>query len=322
MKLPPPPIVSRDRGFALVVVLVIMLLVTFLASQLILQVRTELAVAHNVKTRGSGVFLAEAGIHLGLFRIMDKPVFNDDEELENLIEGFPYNTSLPNGKIRYYVVNESGKIDLNDPSPKLLELFLEYLHVDPDQTAIIIDSLLDWRDVDNLHRLHGAEKDAYEERTPAYSPRNGNITQPGEFFLINGTDILTGRFAADEVFTVHNSSRKINFNSLTPAMLDFLTDGDPERKEAYFEAQDQNIKLNAIHALEILGDERYGLFRPYLSFSSDNNSYYFIVSEGRKVYDSEAEQTDDKHVAGVKISVLAEVRNKRYTYLSWKEDQI
>jgi len=313
---------SCDRGFALVVVIVIMLLVTFLASQLILQVRTELAVAHNVKTREAGVFLAEAGIHLGLFRIMDKPVFNDEEELENLLEGFPYQTSLLNGEILYYVVNESGKIDLNNPSPRLLELYLEYLNVDPDQIAVIIDSLQDWRDVDNLHRLHGAEKDAYDERTPPYSPRNGNISQPGEFFLINGTDILTGRFAADEVFTVHNSSKKINFNSLTPAMLDFLTGGDPERKEAYFEAQNLNIRLNAVHALEILGDERYGLFRPFLSYSSGNNSYYFIVSEGRKVYGSENEPTENKHAAGVKISVLAEIRNKTYTYLTWKEEHI
>jgi len=313
---------SGDQGFALIIVIVIMLLVSFLASQLILQVRTELAVAHNVKMRGAGVFLAEAGIHLGLFRIMDKPVFNDDEELEKFREGFPYQTSLSDGEIRYYVVNESGKIDLNNTNPRLLELFLEYLNVDPDQIAIIVDSLQDWRDADNLHRLHGAEKDTYDERTPPYSPRNGNISQPGEFFLINGTDILIGRFAADEVFTVHNRSRKINFNSLTPAMLDFLTEGDPEKKEAYFEAQDLNIRLNAVNAMAILGDERYGLFRPFLSFSSDNNIYYFIVSEGRTVYDSEGEEANNKHVAGVKISVLAEIRNKSYTYLTWKEEQI
>lgn len=322
MKLPFTHTTSPNQGFVLVVVIVIMLLVTFLAAQLILLVRTELAVAHNVKTRSAGVFLAEAGINLGLFRLMDKPVFNDEVEYENLLEGTPYKASLPNGEILYYVVNESGKIDLNKPSPRLLELFLEYHNVDPDQIAIIVDSLQDWRDVDNLHRLHGAEKDTYDERIPPYTPRNGNITQPGEFFLINGTDILIDTFAADEVFTVHNSSGKINFNSLTPAMLDFLTGGDPERKESYFEAQTLNITLGQAQALEILGDERYELFRPFLSFSSNRNSYYYIVAEGRKIYDSEGVPANNKHRAGVKISVLAEVKNKRYTYLSWKEDQI
>jgi len=313
---------QRDKGFALVVVIVILLLVTFLASQLILQVRTELKVAHNVKQRGAGVFLAEAGINLGLFRIMDKPVYYDDEEYENFLEGHPYETSLPNGRVLYYVVNESGKIDLNNPSPRLLELFLEYHNIEPDRIATIVDSLQDWRDKDNLHRLNGAEQDTYEELTPPYIPRNSNITEPDEFFLVNGTDILFDKFAADEIFTVHNTSRKINFNSLTPAMLDFLTAGDPEKKQAYIEAQNQYIRLNAIHAIEILGDERYGLLRSFLNFSSNNNNYYFIVSEGRKVYDLQNEKPNYKDEAGIKISILAEVKNNKYTYLSWKEDHI
>jgi general secretion pathway protein K len=314
---------QRDKGFALVVVIVILLLVTFLASQLILQVRTELKVAHNVKQRGTGVFLAEAGINLGLFRIMDKPLYYDNEEYENFQEGYPYETSLPNGKILYYVVNESGKIDLNNLPPRLLELFLEYYNVEPDRIAIIMDSLQDWRDQDNLHRLHGAEKDTYEELLPPYTPRNGNITEPDEFFLVNGTDILLDKFGADEIFTVHNNTKKINFNSLTPGMLDFLTAGDPEKKQAYHEAQKMYITLSGIHALEILGDERYALLKPFLSFSSNNNRYYFIVSEGRKVYDLiNSEETNNKDEAGIKISILAEVTNKKYTYLSWKEDNI
>jgi general secretion pathway protein K len=186
-----------------------------------------------------------------------------------------------------------------------------------------MDSLQDWRDKDNLHRLHGAEQNSYEELTPPYMPRNSNITEPDEFFLVNGTDILFDKFAADEIFTVHNKSRKINFNSLTPAMLDFLTAGDLEKKQAYIEAQNQYISLNAIHALEILGDERYGLLRPFLSFSSSNNNYYFIVSEGRKVYDlMSSEKPNNNNEAGIKISILAEVKNKKYTYLSWKEDHI
>ena len=313
----------QNHGFALVVVIVILLLVSFLASQLILQVRTELQVAHNVKKRSAGVFLAEAGINLGLFRIMDKPVYYDDEEYENFLEGHPYETSLSNGKIRYYAVNESGKIDLNNPPPRLLELFLEYHNVEPDRIATIVDSLQDWRDKDNLHRLYGAEKDVYEELTPPYIPRNGNITEPDEFFLVNGTDILLDKFAADEIFTVHNKTRKINFNSLPPAMLDFLTEGDPEKIQAYREAQELHIRLSGIHALEILGDERYALLKPFLGFSSSNNKYYFIVSEGRNVYTSlDNETLNTRNEAGIKISILAEVTKIKYTYLSWKEDTI
>ena len=316
----PDNYVKRDEGgFALVVVIVIMLLTTFLASQLILQVRTELQVAHNFKQRNSGVFLAEGGINFGLFRIMDKPVDLDEEEEEeftNFLHGRPYDTSLPDGKIIYYAVNESGKIDLNSLPRRLLQLFLEYHGAEPEEIEIIVDSLQDWTDRDSLHRLNGAEKDMYEELTPPYTPHYNKIIHPAEFFLVHGTDILRNKFIPEEVFTVHNTTRKINFNSLTPAMLDFLTEGNQEKIQLYYENQALFIRLNTTHALEILEGERFALLRPFLSFSSGKNPYYFIVSKGEKRYDSGDEDQESKHVAGMTISVLAEIKGIRYTYLS------
>jgi hypothetical protein len=106
-------------------------------------------------------------------------------------------------------------------------------------------------------------------------------------------------------------------------MLDFLTEGDPEKIQAYREAQELYIRLSGIHALEILGDERYALLKPFLGFSSSNNNYYFIVSEGRNVYTSlDNETLNTQNEAGIKISILAEVTKIKYTYLSWKEDTI
>jgi type II secretory pathway component PulK len=322
MKKPLSKPAGTNRGFALVIVIVIVLLATFLASQLILQVRTELQVAHNIKLRGSGLFLAEAGINLGLFRLMDQPLVLDEEneEYQHFFHGHAYETVLPNGRVTYYAVNESGKIDLNVLQRGLLDLFLQYHNLEPDQIETILDSLQDWTDPDPLHRLFGAEKDYYETLTPPYTPRDKNIVEPSEFFLIKGTEMLAGKFDAAEIFTVHNNTRKINFNSLTPAMLDFLTEGDPDKKAAYYEAQALYINLNAAHAAEILGGERYAVLSPYLSFTSVNNSYYYIVSWGKKDYISEEENTPERHIAGMKVSVLAEVRGTLYTLLSWKAD--
>jgi general secretion pathway protein K len=315
---------TTEKGFALVIVIVIMLLATFLASQLILQVRTELQVAHNIKQRASGIFLAEAGISLGLFRLMDKPLelTAENEEYEHFFHGRSYTASLPDGVVSYYAVNESGKIDLNTLPGRLLEIFLEYHNVEPEQIQIILDSLQDWIDKDNLHRLNGVEKDYYETLTPPYIPRDDRIAEVSEFFLIKGTESLVDTFNAADVFTIYNSTRKINFNSLTPTMLDFITAGDPEKKTAYYEAQSLYINLNITHALDILGQERFDLLRPFLSFSSGQNPYYFIVSQGENGYDSNEEDTNKKHSAGVQISVLADVRRLQYSYLSWKEAQI
>ena len=222
-----------------------MLLTSFLASQLILLVRTELKISHNIKARVAGHFLAEAGISLGLFRLLDRPMdipeLGREEDWESFYEGFEYEVYLPNGKVTYYVSNETGKIDLNKSPQQLIELYLQF-HLgadteEDDQIAIIVDSLLDWRDSDDLHRLNGAESETYEELDDPYIARNGKIEDPSEFFLINGTEPLVGKFFAQEIFTVYNTKGKINFNSVTPAMLDFLTGGDKGKIEAYREAK-------------------------------------------------------------------------------------
>ena len=61
---------SSQKGFALLLVIMVMLLVSFLAMQLVMDVRTETKVAFNVKSRITGLFLAEAGINLGYFWIL------------------------------------------------------------------------------------------------------------------------------------------------------------------------------------------------------------------------------------------------------------
>ncbi|HSH13052.1 MAG TPA: hypothetical protein VLA15_04865, partial [Desulfurivibrionaceae bacterium] len=90
------------RGFALVVVIVVLLLVSLLASQLILQVRTELRAAANSREAVAGRLLAEGGINLALFRLQDKPELGTEPEWfggTELSLGSPYETVLPTGKI-------------------------------------------------------------------------------------------------------------------------------------------------------------------------------------------------------------------------------
>ena len=279
--------VYDERGFALVVVIIVILLASFLASQLIMQVRTELAVSHNIKSRVAGHFLAEAGLHLGLFRLLERPLevpagLGSEEEWEELYEGYEYEVYLPKGKVTYYVTSESGKIDLNKSPQPLLELFLQYqLGEDKEEEiSIVVDSLLDWMDPDDDHHLNGVESDYYEGLKDPYIPRNGKIEDPAEFFLVNGTGPMIGKFYAHEVFTVHNQTGKINFNSLTPAMLDFLTGGDKEKAAAYREAKIEfKGRLTAAIAAEILG-EQYEKFQAYLIYGAPNNQFYTIVGTG------------------------------------------
>ncbi len=58
----------------------------------------------------------------------------------------------------------SGKISLNaltDISGIILKNLLVNQGVSPEDADTIVDSILDWKDADDLHRLHGAESDYY-----------------------------------------------------------------------------------------------------------------------------------------------------------------
>lgn len=330
----PRTLQNSKNGFALLVVIMVLLLASFMAAQLIMQVRTEQKVAFNAKSRAAGYFLSEAGINLGLFRLKDSPIDSDDEQYERFLEGHMYNVFLPVGKVDYYAVSETGKIDLNSFPRQLLELFLEYHQLEPEQVATIVDSLMDWRDTDDMHRLNGAENKTYRELDDPYVPRNGKIEEPAEFFLVYGTEALAGLFAAEEVFTVHNPKSKINFNSLTPTMLDFLVEGDPEGKVAYEAARAELVgkqQLGSVQARQVLGDERFQTLRPYLTYSSGTNRYYSIVADSRAGVLPEGEDQGEDLVVeqgegqakrqrpGIKIVALIEWKGNAFQYVSWQE---
>lgn len=316
---------KKHGGFALMVVIIILLIVSFLASQLILQVQTEQKIAFNVKNKAVARFLSEAGTQLALFRILEPKAVVDEGEDEFLqfLEGKTYDTFFNQGKISYSAVSESGKIDLNRAPRQLLELFFEYHELEPDETATVIDSLMDWRDSDDLLRLSGAEQNYYEDLEDPYIPRNGPIEDPAEFALIQGAENITDKFVLEDVFTVNNSDGKINFNSLTPDILAFLTEGDIDKEEAYRESQDTFGTLNQTHARQILGDERFERLRPYLSFSS-SNKIYSITSIGRanvKRQDEEEGGEEKQNPPGMKTNILIRVKGaSEYEILSWREN--
>ena len=317
-RLPAGKLRSNNRGFALLIVIMVLLLASFLASQLSLDVRTEQRIAANAKDRNRSVILAEAGFNIALFRLMDKPVALEAErEYGRLVAGQEYGHPLKGGRVGYHAVNESGKIDLNAGDPRLLELFLRHRKLSLEQATVVLDALLDWRDPDNLLRLNGAEQEYYMHLPEPYIPRNGRIEDPAEFFLLRGTELLAGKFAAEEVFTVHNPEKGINVNSLTPAMLGFVVDGDEARIQAYHDARQLQGALNAAMTRQIIGDARFSELEPFLRYEEGRSSlYYTITATGQAI----AVGGGDKQAGtGLTINALVRILANGYQILSWQE---
>jgi general secretion pathway protein K len=327
---------KKDAGFALVVVILVMLISSFLASQLIMQVRTDMRISANNRERVVGRMLAEGGINLALFRLIDQPAIDYEEKLggPKLLGGLTYETVLATGKIEYYAVSESGKIDLNKAKEDLFRKFLAYQGLEADEVDIVVDSWLDWRDNDDLHRINGAERNYYEELDNPYIPRNGRIEDPAEFFLIRGTESLRGKFDPYAVFTVDNNSNKININELSPEMLDFLVGGDEEFAKRFREEQKlvPNGRITRAKLQELVGDDGYVQLSGHLADSALVSRYFSIVAHGYpgdfsledsevEVIEGEGEDASERHRAATKIRVLVDT-SKGFQYLSWREQYV
>ncbi|MES1198609.1 MAG: hypothetical protein ABUS48_01355 [Pseudomonadota bacterium] len=79
----------------------------------------------------------------------------------------------------------AGLVDINAASPEHLASLLVALHIDPDQAVELADRVADWRDSDDLKRLHGAEAQDYiAAHLPP--PRNAPFVTESELRAVLG----------------------------------------------------------------------------------------------------------------------------------------
>ena len=100
-----------------------------------------------------------------------------------------YEIASPSGASkRYGLIDEDRKININlVKSPQVLRrLFKEACGMGDDESAALVDTILDWRDSDDDTAPLGAEKRYYQGLTPAYAPRNGKFATLGELRWVKG----------------------------------------------------------------------------------------------------------------------------------------
>lgn len=176
--------------------------------------------------------------------INDNPISTEsssetgDDKLEfEIIE----RTDLPlgNGSVSYKIADENGKININTASREVLVKTLEASGVERgDENSTIADSILDWIDSNQNHRLNGAESDYYLSLDPPYEAKNDVLNSLDELLKIKGMteEILYGSPDNEEnpetasylglinFLTVQNV-KTLNPNTAEPAMLPiFFTD--------------------------------------------------------------------------------------------------
>ncbi len=171
----------KQTGVAMVMVLWMVSLLTIMAGSFSLSTQRNTGLVNNAKERARGLALAEAGVNYALIMLsLPDPVKRWRSD------GTYYQVVLPGGEAGITIFDESGKIDINSASEQTLRSVLGKLTGNVDQAASLTDIILDWRDSDDLNRLHGAEAKDYLAADKGYVPQNKNFQVLEELQMVLG----------------------------------------------------------------------------------------------------------------------------------------
>jgi general secretion pathway protein K len=236
---------NEAGGVALILVVWVVVVLTAIVGEFAFTMRTELNIARNFKEEEEAYQLALAGIEkakLELLSINRAEVMYFDEE-GMLMFGVNEEEEKPSrkaeigkGSFEYKITDEDGKVNINIATDgQLKALFLDS-GIDVTDVDIIVDSIYDWKDDNDLHRLNGAEEDYYKSLDNPYSCKDGPFSTVEELLLVKGItkEILYGskdKEKDDEEYysgvaqylTVHGSNL-ININTALEPVLDTVLD--------------------------------------------------------------------------------------------------
>jgi general secretion pathway protein K len=191
-----------ERGFALLAVMLALTLLTVVVLEFAFAMRLEASASHSFKADRLASHLAEAALHQALLEVASgAPIAALEASgglvFHRVVPGSTLPAPLPSldrvkvplgaGAFGYRITDEEGRLDLNLAPPDQVRRLLEALGVERQERDVVMDSLEDWKDADELHRANGAESDDYYLRLAVpYRARNGRLQDVAELRQIRG----------------------------------------------------------------------------------------------------------------------------------------
>lgn len=228
---------SSEKGIALLMVLWALTILMVIVLSFSLMARTETHATLSFKEGMEKKFLAEAAVERGIMEIFYRKQ-NLAVEGRDIwkADGTSYTGHLGGGDYTVRIMEESGKIDintLNDSSAIILKTLLINSGVQEEDADTIVDSILDWKDADDLHRLHGAESDYYMSLPNPYKAKDANFDTLEELLLVKGItpEILYGtddKKGIINFITVNSHMNTINVNTASKEVLMAIPGITPE----------------------------------------------------------------------------------------------
>ncbi len=183
---------NRARGAALLLVLWLVVLLTALVGAYVLTARME-ALQERVGSRGAiAREVARAGMEYALVRVADR-----NPETHWRPDGRLHAWRFDGQDVQVSIVDETGKIDLNQADIPLLSRLMQALGQPVDVSDRLAGAIVDWRDADDLSQpVGGAEDGDYAAAGRGYGAKDAPFETIAEVEQVLGmTPELYARMA-------------------------------------------------------------------------------------------------------------------------------
>jgi general secretion pathway protein K len=220
-----------ERGFALVLTLIITALLVALCVEFVNEVFVDTSARQGFTDGQQASMLAasgmEAAIKLMKYGQSFHPEYTSQADLEQLAKLL--NIEDEKGTIQVTAEDECGKLNLNpawgDNGTPIAPYsnFATRLVKNSGLSTDLLDAVADWRDTNDEPNPAGGETAYYGTLKPPYTARNGKLSTVEELRLVKGIDAAAFKKLRPNV-TVYDVCSKVNINTAPEEVIASLAD--------------------------------------------------------------------------------------------------
>lgn len=214
---------ARERGFSLVLVLLVIAALSLAATLFLQAVRGYGRTAASIASAVTLEAHADAGVQLAIFDLAASS--RDGRRTRRIpIDGTAFHCNLaPGTLLRLQIQDDAGRVDLNVGSDRLIQALLRGVRIEKPEA--LADAILDYRDSDDDRRPSGAEIDEYAAAGRKAGPRNAPFLALEELGQVLG---MTAEVAAllRPHLTLNSGLEGIDPAAARPELAEIIARGD------------------------------------------------------------------------------------------------
>jgi general secretion pathway protein K len=201
---------SRDRGIALILVMLIVLALGMMAGVFAYSIKLESKLANNTGSEVELEWLGRSGVEMTRWILVQQSRIPRDaglhalnqfwaggpgsyDDVDNPFIGLSLR-DIPCGEGRFSltIIDQERKINLNNVDPIVVDRALAMVGGNASDSSVIFNSIKDWTDSDDNPRAGGGtESDYYLTLDPPYLAKNGPMDDITELLKVRGLTPVT-----------------------------------------------------------------------------------------------------------------------------------